>query len=115
MSFEGRDRRAHPRLATATSAIVLARHNDGVPLTIVSLSLSGARLIGEITLAVGEQVDVLFEIDGHPVDVTGEVVRATKLDIATDEVAVRFLAVTDAARQLIREAVARSLEREYGD
>lgn len=43
-------------------------------MTIESLSISGARLSGSGTFGMGERVQVLFEVDGAPIDVTAEVV-----------------------------------------
>jgi len=56
------ERRAHPRSEISTRAVLLARHNAGVEMQIVSISLGGARLIGEITLSLDERDEILFEI-----------------------------------------------------
>lgn len=104
------ERRQFPRAPAATTAIVLARHNDAVALTIASISLGGARLEGAITVAMGERVQILFDVEGHPVDVTAEVVRVQMIDMAIDHVAVRFVDVTGEAKELIRRMVERSLD-----
>ena len=89
---------------------MLARHNAAVSLTIVSISLGGARLEGEISVGVGERIQILFEIDGQPIDVHGEVVRVEMLDMATDHIAVRFLDPSPDARGSIREMVERAVD-----
>jgi hypothetical protein len=93
-----------------TTAVVLARHNLGVQMMISSISLGGARLVGEITVTVGERVQLLLELDHQPVELDAEVVRVEMVDMATDHIAVRFVAPPDAAKRLIRALVERSLE-----
>ena len=104
------DRRRHPRASMNHTATVLARHNTGVPFTIECLSIGGAKLRGPLTLDRGELIHVLFEIDGHPVEVGAEVIRVISEDIMTDHVAVRFITIESDARELIRELVWRTLD-----
>ena len=106
------ERRQYPRASAATTAIVLARHNAAVSLTIASISLGGARLEGNITVAMGERVQILFDVEGHPVDVSGEVVRVEMIDMATDHIAVRFVDVELDTKELIRQLVERSFDAE---
>ena len=105
------DRRRAPRADIALTAMVLARHNDGIAFTIDSISTSGARLAGPLTLDVGERVQIMFEIDGRPVDVHAEVVRREPRDITMDNIAVRFTDLTDDARAAIHAAVLKRLEQ----
>jgi hypothetical protein len=106
------ERRADVRADVDSTAIVLARHNAGVPMVIESLSVSGARLAGPSTFGVGEQIHILFEIEGSPLDVAGEVIRVEHQDIINDRIAVRFVAVTDEARLSIRRLVLETLNLE---
>lgn len=99
------ERRVYPRATAATTAIVLARHNASVVLTIASISLGGARMVGTITVEIGERIQILFDVEGHPVDVSGEVVRTEMIDMATDHIAVRFVDVSSDAKDLIRRLV----------
>lgn len=103
------DRRNHPRVELSTVAIVLARHNPGIAMAIEDVSLSGARLSGPGTFQKEEHVQILFEIEGVPMDVAAEVVRVEHEDLLTDRIAVRFLALAaehrDAIRKLVRETV----------
>lgn len=104
------ERRAAPRVRVNTTAIVLARHNDGVPFTIESLSTSGARLSGPLTLDIGEKVGLMFEAAGHPVDVRGEVVRVDRRTMFEDGVAIRFVEIDPAALEAIRKLVSDLLD-----
>lgn len=107
------DRRLHPRVdAGATSALVLARHNPGVTCSIESISVGGARLVGPLTLAVGEWIQILFELDGTPFDVEGEVVRVVHRDITTDHIAVAFKNLSESSRASIHQLVVRALDAE---
>jgi hypothetical protein len=106
------ERREHPRADICTTAIVLARHNAGVSFTIESISLGGARLAGPLTLASGERIQLLFEIDGRPIEVFGDVIRVDRQDINTDHIAVKFVELTAETRELIRDLVRRTLELE---
>jgi PilZ domain len=106
------ERRQYPRATAATTAVVLARHNAAVSLTIASISLGGARLEGTISVGMGERVQILFDVEGHPVDVSGEVVRVEMIDMATDHIAVRFVDVERDTKELIRQLVDRSLDAE---
>lgn len=105
------DRREHPRADIQASAIVLVRHNDGVAAWIESISTGGARLAGTLTLDPGEHVQILFEIEGHPLEVTGEVIRVEARDLLHDHFAVRFIDLTEESLELIRRVVRRTLER----
>jgi hypothetical protein len=93
----------------------MARQQPGVAFLIESLSVGGAKLIGPLTVARGERISILFEVDGSPVDVTGEVIRAESFDLETDHVAVRFVGITDTARRLIRDLVSQILDLEEED
>ncbi len=87
-----------------------ARHNAGVAVRIVSVSLGGARLHGEITVQLGERIRVLFEVDGRPIDTDCEVVRVEKVDMATDKIAIRFIDVDATTKIALRHLVDRLLE-----
>jgi hypothetical protein len=62
-------------------------------------------LVGEITVAIGEPIQMLLDISGHPVDVKGVVVRTEKCDAVTDIVAVRFVDVSADSKARISELV----------
>jgi len=106
------ERRQHPRVAITSSAIVLARHNSGVAFSIESISVGGARLVGPLTLEVGETVQILFELEGTPIDVEGQVARVDRQDIMTDRVAVAFKNLSAEARASIQQLVVRALDLE---
>ena len=108
------NRREHPRVDVTTAAVVLARHNTGVAFTIESISAGGARLVGPLTLDVGERVQVLFELAGTPIDVEGEVVRAERHDMMNDRVAIAFKNVSETTRSIIHQIVVTSLDLEHG-
>jgi len=104
------ERRAHPRAEVTQTAVVLARHNAGVEFTIESVSIGGARLAGPMSLAQGERVQILFEVNGRPIDVEAEVVRLMERTFDHDRVAVRFVKIDPSARELIRIMVEQALE-----
>ena len=112
MDSSSSERRQHPRLAVASSAIVLARHNSGVAFSIESISVGGARLVGPLTLEAGESIQILFELEGTPIDVEGRVVRVDRQDLATDRVAVAFKNLSEEARVSIQQLVLRGLDLE---
>jgi hypothetical protein len=91
----------HARVNVLAVAWVRVRHNEPVKMSLYNVSTSGACLIGPITLAVGERIDVLIEIDS-PIDLRSEVVRAESIDMTTDRVAVRFLDTSDEVDQQLR-------------
>lgn len=90
------------------SAILLVRHNSGVPCTIESISLGGMRLVGPLTLSVGEKVQVLLDLDGTPLDIEGEAIHVVRHDVTTDRAAIAFRNLSASTRLVIRELVARS-------
>src|SRR5258705_3238528 len=98
----GAERRSAPRVDVCTTAVVLARHNDGIAFTIESLSISGARMVGPLTLDRGERVTIMFEAAGHPIEVRGEVVRVERQTISDDRVAIRLVELSDETRDAIR-------------
>lgn len=107
MAFD--ERRVYQRATAATTVNVYARHNAGVTLTIASISLGGARMVGAITVEVGERVQILFDVDGQPVALDCEVLRRVMIDMATDHIAVRFIDVKDDAAELIRRLIQQSV------
>ena len=106
------ERRLHPRANVCASAVVLVRHNRGVMMSVDRLSISGASLVGPLTVDRGECMQVMFEIDGHPVEITAEVVRVEARGLMVDHVVVRFVDISEHARELIHELVTKTLERE---
>jgi hypothetical protein len=108
------DRRVHPRAEVKKTAVVLARHNAGVTVTIESVSIGGARFVGPLTLREGERIQILFEVDGHPVDVGAEVIWGKPQDINHDRVAVRFVEIPDDAKELIHKLVLATFTEEPG-
>ena len=107
------ERRQHPRVdASLASAVILARHNPGVAFSIESISAGGARLVGPLTLEVGERIQILFELEGVPIDVEANVVRVDRQDFVTDHIAVSFKNLSDEARGVIYELVERALDLE---
>jgi hypothetical protein len=103
------DRRHDPRIAYTTTAVVLARHNAGVEVTLDSVSVGGARFRGSVTLALGERVHILLEVGG-PLEVEAEVVRVERYDLVTDRFAVRFIELDEDARARIRALVQQVLD-----
>ena len=106
------DRRGDSRVDHLKPAVVLARHNCGMEFVIESISVGGARLVGEMTLEVGERVQILFELDGRPVEVDAEVVRADRQDVFRDRIAVAFMNLSAHHRDSIRRLVQAALDLE---
>jgi hypothetical protein len=91
--------------APSVTAIVLARHNDGVPFVIERLSSAGARLVGPLAVSVGESIQILLDIDGRPLDLRAEVVDVSRDQLLSDRIAVRFVDIEDEAADAIRDAI----------
>ena len=89
--------------------MVFARHNEPVILTLTSISLGGARLAGVITVAVGERIRILFELEGQQVDLDAEVVRVQMVDMSSEHIAARFIALDSDSTELVRRMVQRSI------
>lgn len=87
------------------NAVLLARHNDGVPFDVESLTLGGVRLVGPLALEVGESVQVLIEVEEHLLDVEGEVVHVIRQDALRDCVAVTFTSLSLADRETLLRVV----------
>jgi hypothetical protein len=60
-------------------------------------------------------VQLLFELDSHPVELTGEVICVDHQEIMRDRIAVRFVGVAEQTRALIRELVVRTLDLQAQD
>jgi hypothetical protein len=108
--IQSEERRRYPRAVVSTAAVVLARANDGVRFTIESISIGGARIRGPLTLSANERLQILFEVDDHPVDVRAQVICVVERTFERDVVLVRFIDVADDARARIREMVRRAIE-----
>jgi len=85
------------------TALVLARHNDGIEVAVEDVSIRGAKLTGAFTLDVGERIQIVFPTDARRV--TAEVVRVESRDMSTDCAVVRFVAPGDDTRESIRLAM----------
>lgn len=96
------ERREHARGNVTACAMVLARHNEGVAFAIERISVGGARFVGPLTLQAGDHVQLLFELEGTPVDVEGVVV-VERHDIINDRVAISFKNLSEATRALIHQ------------
>lgn len=83
-----------------------------VPFTIDSMSVTGARLTGPLTLAKGQALSVTFTANERSVTIEVEVVRVDTADLLTDQIAVRYLAVPDDAKDAIEEFVRQRLAQE---
>ncbi len=81
------------------------RHNAGVQVTIDSISTGGARFVGPLTVAIGECVQILFEIEEIPVEVLAEVVRVDRDNVFNDRFATRFVDLAPAVRARIHRLV----------
>jgi hypothetical protein len=85
--------------------MVLVRHNDGVPLTLRTLSTSGARLEGQLSVLANDHIRLLLELAGSPHVLDPQVVQVERDSFFMDRVAVRFLDLDDEVREAIRAAV----------
>jgi hypothetical protein len=101
-----------PRVDANLKAVVTAGPKRSVPFTIDNMSVTGARLTGELTLAKGQTLSVTFTASGKSVTIEVEVVRVDTADLLTDQVAVRFIKVPDDAKDAIEEFVRTRLEEE---
>jgi hypothetical protein len=91
-------------------ALVQVRHNELVRLAVYSISLGGAYLVGPLTVRVGERLRVHLELEGAALELSGEVVRTNVIDAMTDQVAIRFLDVSDENAARLRSIVSALLE-----
>ncbi len=111
-AYDGVERRKHARVGVTQTAVVLARFNSGVEFTIESISVGGARLFGPLTLEEGERVQILFEVDGHPIDVHAEVISIVTRSVDRDRVLVRFVDLAPDTAERIRAMIQHALEHE---
>ena len=106
------DRRIHPRARTpATTAVVLARDSYSGVFVVDDLSSSGACLVGRLTLATGELVKVIFDLDGRPITVAARVVRIEPAARSRVRIAVEFRDVSYATQHFLQRLVLASIER----
>jgi hypothetical protein len=100
----GKSRRKQPRLSlddlvsftTLTGASNLGQGKD--------VSLSGIRFVAAgCTLVLDELIRVSFNVHGQTVEAVGRVVRATKLDDITTEVALEFVRIDPWAARLLED------------
>jgi hypothetical protein len=100
----GKTQRKNPRLSlddlvsftTFTGATALGQCKD--------VSLSGIRIIAAgCTLILDELLRVSFNVHGQTVEAVGRVVRSTKLDDVTTEIALEFVRVDPWATRLLED------------
>lgn len=85
---------------------VRVRHNEGVALEIERVSANGARLVGELTVAIGERVYLLFDVDGRLGELSGRVIGNQLIDISKARVTVQFTDLNVAATHMVQRLVA---------
>ncbi len=102
------ERRAAPRVATTLAATVTAGKRT-IDFTVENLSVTGARLVGQMPMTVGQRLRVTFSLDGVSVDVHADVVRVQSPNLLTDRAAVRFVDVCARSRAAIAALVASGL------
>jgi hypothetical protein len=101
-----------PRVDAHLKAVVTAGPKRTVPFMIDSMSVTGARLTGPLTLAKGQVLSVTFTAEGRSVTIDVEVVRVDTADLLNDQVAVRFITIPDDAKDAIDEFVRHRLDEE---
>lgn len=103
------------RVHTSIVATVTAGKRS-VPFTIENISVSGAKLEGPLSLKKGEHIVILFEAEGHSVQLTAEVMRVETPDLMTDQIAARFIDPSPDDREVIQHLVKKLLdEQDEGD
>jgi hypothetical protein len=103
------------RVPTSIVATVTAGKRNGVRFVIENISITGAKLEGPLTIAKGEKIRVLFEAEGHSVQVDAEVVRVDTADLMTDQIAARFIDPSPESRLAIQALVNKILEEQEED
>jgi hypothetical protein len=102
------------RVPTSIVATVTAGKRNGVRFRIENISITGAKLEGPLTLSKGETIGILFEAEGHSVQLMAEVVRVDSPDLMTDQIAARFVDPSPEAQKAI-EALVNKILVEQGD
>jgi hypothetical protein len=101
---------AESRQDDGVTAMVVARHNDGVRFVLETLSTRGARLLGPLALALEEQIRVLLSTDEVSVDLEADVFHVQRVDLLTDRIAVRFRKPDSDKRKAILTILAHALQ-----
>ena len=99
------------RVHTSIVATVTAGKRS-VPFTIENISVSGAKLEGPLSLKKGEHIVILFEAEGHSVQLTAEVMRVETPDLMTDQIAARFIDPSPDDREVIQHLVNKLLDEQ---
>lgn len=102
-----RSTRSHIPGATA---VVLARTHSAI-FAVEDVSTSGALLLGQLPLACGELVTVMFDLDRVPITVSAVVMRLEIRNGARDAVALAFRDVSPATQHFIQRLVLKTLQR----
>lgn len=87
---------------------MLAPGGASAVFAIRDLSAGGARLVGQLRLAEQDRVEVLLQLEGHPLAIAAEVVR---VDPQRAEVVVRFRAMHQLALDIIEKHVGAMIDR----
>ncbi len=104
-----------PRVPTSIVATVTAGKRAGVRFTIENISTTGAKLEGELTLAMGERISILFTADGQSVQLAAEVVRVETHDLMSDQIAARFIDPSPEDKEAIQRLVSKLLDEQDDD
>ncbi|CAN5907791.1 hypothetical protein BH11MYX3_BH11MYX3_26760 [soil metagenome] len=103
------------RVPTSIVATVTAGKRPGVRFTIENISITGAKLEGELTLAKGERISILFTAVGHSVRIAAEVVRVETADLMSDQIAARFIDPSPEDKEAIQALVNKILDEQDED
>lgn len=99
-----------PRVSPSIVATVSAGKRGPERFTIQNISTSGAKLEGPLALTLRERVTLVFQLGDESVQLQAEVVRVETADLMSDEIAVRFVEMTDVTRDAVRKLVTRVLD-----
>jgi hypothetical protein len=99
-----------PRAATSLVARVTAGRRQPERFTILNVSVTGAKLEGPLSLALKDKIKIRFDWEGKSIELAAEVVRVDSPDLMSDQIAARFVDVSDDAKQVLAELVAGMLE-----
>jgi CheY-like chemotaxis protein/Tfp pilus assembly protein PilZ len=106
------DRRTYPRIEVVASAAVLTANGYAGSFLVDDLSASGALLIGDPRLEIGEEVKLLLHLPAKkPISLAGEVIRCEPHATQEHLFAIAFRrvapAVEDALQQYVQVALGR--------
>ena len=100
------------RIVKSIKATVATGKRAAVPFTIENISVTGAKMQGQLTLKLKDRITIVFFDESERIEVQADVVRVDTADLLSDEIAVQFVTPSEEVTAKIAALVDKARDSE---